>query len=835
MSWDYTRLQIDVTGSVPSESQLWKLHERIWKVAFASLGERHKITLHSWDSNVTVHPTHPCMWFYPGPDLESRVSTDELVYAFPADELNNPVFTYVPVHHWFCLGLAMGHERIIEMARGLELELTLPGFDDVLGTSTFTFAFVSGKLHQLHEGLKLLSQDGWTDPSTLSDAQRESLARIWESKLCECPICPRVRRTARDHAWNTRLAALTKEHGDGAGLFDAMFDQPDFPAEAKAWRAEHGKKLIATDPDAVAVLERHILRGNAEATESLAAALRRKSALRARHLDALASSLQSERPQVLGTLLGVRLEKADFTPALLTALEAALPAVNFEPARTELVGVLSKRVDWTADAAKKRLAALLESDQANTRYAGALLIAYAFNAAKAAGKAKLLGLVDRALGCSEPRIVGAALHAELRKADFDSNRFELLTSLEGLEKDALLRLVERFSALDWKAPKHLEQQKAIAYRFFASPEPDVRKAAVKAFLPGWSSYREMKKKERAIFDELCRAASDTVHPEFVNELIRGYDGLSKDLRKKLLADLDLGVVIENRLARRAPAFPELQALYERMAVERMKRDGTLPSFGCSSGADAVSAAKLAATLIAESNEMSSIERITNAFERRAMVDVLVYGNMWMGSDGRPLAAPGHPDLACFIDALRAKSAELAEGHHVRALRALIAAERLDAAKWLVPVVPTEQIAFLVEALMDAWATAGSSQKSKDSGIAIVQHHPQTVLPAFRAWSTQVGVEHAYFVGMVLAWSAIMNTTQQLDASLEFLDVAFEMKPHPDFLYNKACALIRRPDPEASAAVLAESIQLLPENRDYAKKDADFGKYLDHPAFAPLLA
>lgn len=845
MAWDLTRLEI--AGSEPSESELWTLHERIWKEAFASLGESHKLTLHSLDSNVTIHPNHPSMWFYPGRDTESRASTNELVYSFPADEFNNPVFAYVPVHHWFRLGLAMGRERINELARTLELSITLPGFDEVLGTSSFTFAFVEGKLTQLHEGLGLLSENGWIDAETLPESKRDNLTRIWDSKLCECPICPRVRQRARAHAWTERVATLTEELGSGARLFDAMFDQPQFPAEAKAWRAKHGAELVATDPAAVAVLERRVMEGDTDATGTLASALRRKTKLRARHVEALVASLSSRSTSVLRTLLGVRLEKSDYTPALLDALESALPFVNFEPTRSDLAGALAKRVDWTKGDALRRLATRLASDDANTRYVAALLTAHAFNAAKAAGKAKLLHTLDRALGASDARVVDAALHAKLRKKDFDADRLELLMKIGDVGTKGLLRLVELFATLDWKAPKHLEQQAAIARRFFASSEPAVRKAAVKTFLPSWSTYREMNPKQRTIFDELARAASENVHPEFGNALLCGYDGLSKELRDEVVRALDVRTLNPPTLARRAEAFPELKKLHESLAIEQLEKEGRVPSFSCSSGAQAVSAARLAATCIAKAKTIASLEEVVRAFERGVMLVVLARGNEWTGSDGRPLASPDHPDLAPWTDALRdaekslraanepdaERLRKLIDDRHERSLRRLMSTQRFHQATWVMPVVRAAELESFADALVDYWGRQGDSAELRKATAALVRHHARVLLPAFQRWSAKVGSSHSRFVGIALAWSAMMNNALELDASIDFLDAVFELQPHADFLYNKACALIRRPDPTGAAAALATSIEMLAENRDYAKKDADFGKYLDHPAFAQI--
>ncbi|MEM9075029.1 MAG: hypothetical protein AAGE52_41415, partial [Myxococcota bacterium] len=818
-------------GSDLSERALWTLHKRIWTTAFRSLGRDHKMDLYRLDSNVTIHPQNPALWFYPDADLESAVSSTRLTYAFPADEFKNPVFAYVVVHHWFRMGLGVGAPAIREIAASKGLTIELPTVDDEL-TSSFVFKSIEGRLHQLHDGLSLLSEHGWRKGTELSEAVQAELRAMWEAKECHCPICwrvrPQVQRERRSQAWDGYLAELRGDQHDAVLLDRLLGDTGPFPAEVRAWIAKNAEHVIAADSSTDDVLVRHLHRGSQQAADLLTQLLRRKNTPRRSDLlRVFGRAMSSPHGALVRGLIGQKLRKTEYS-ALAVEMEHALPlAAASEPAKSELVSILSRYADWQDEGTRERLKARLCDEDPSTRRAAAALLAGAFRRVKAAQKKELHPLFVAGLSSSDPAVVREVLRAGLRKADLVGDVYEALVRVaEGAPNPEIARsLIVTFKPLGWSNVTD-DQRPQLAKSFFRSAHASVRRFALETFLP-WVS-REAKRAR--IVDALIEVASETLHSEFLGELLRRFSRLPSELATAVLTKLEgqekilvtkdfpsIGrVALED--ARLVPTFHALVLATAGDAPQEVFVTGSPRADQLSLGALLDAIPKL--------DSADAIAAMVERFELRVGPDLVDLSRVRTSLSARVAAfregSPAQADaLAAFVEAQPQRLIEAARRRGPDALARLIRSDTLS----------TEHTA---GALLVAWTT--QIGETRDVAMKLAESGRQDALvAAFRRWLARRGSSGGQFVNVVLALTSILNNAMRLEASIEVLDLAFGERPHADFLYNKACALLRRKDLEGTAALLARSFEMSPGNRDFAKRDPDFGPYLDHPAIAPLLA
>ncbi len=146
-------------------------------------------------------------------------------------------------------------------------------------------------------------------------------------------------------------------------------------------------------------------------------------------------------------------------------------------------------------------------------------------------------------------------------------------------------------------------------------------------------------------------------------------------------------------------------------------------------------------------------------------------------------------------------------------------------------------AALAEALVASWHHLFDDQHLRAQQMVEAGHGAELAAAFIRWLSTHPAPDLLASLGMRLTGALNvrgLTDPAAFDLCIDVARRAFAEQPDADFLYNAACAHVRRGELERAAAVLAEAIAVDPTQAADARGDTDFQPYLDHPAFARLL-
>lgn len=773
--WDWTRIALSTTeerSNPLTDKQLWTLHAQVWRKAFESLGKGHKMDLYQVDPHVTLQPKHPSMWFYPGEEL-SAVSMSELEYAFPADEFKNPEFAYIPVHHWFRLGLAVGRDGISKILAKKNLAADLPTVEKELVQTTFVLVMHAGKYHQVLGSeagdLSLLSAEGWTKVADLNEPAREQIIGAWRERRCLCGVCARLRPKGEEPSeksrWAHRLVAMQSEHGEGAALLEAMLELHVTGAMDWAvvpWLDKQGAAIVATVPKAAKIVERSIASDDVARRRMgatlLAGAMKRANAEgKEALLAAVLLGLQSTDDVVVERVLRIPLTRKQLSGEVFAALVELLQRYSYhEQAMAALAELFDKNLDWRKakeprlpevaramldspfPAVRRRIARVLKVNLAKTRQK--------FSPNHAALLAELVAAAEREL---TPEIADAVL----KWID------DIPEALSRLLADALAKEID---------PSDID-----IFELFE------------------------RRRTHAELDEACLRML-TVGPDFRRANAARAAGRNVFNARDARAWLAL-------MAKALLRLDEVDAVISILeAVDRVYLDVYRWSGNDEEG-------RLA-------EDLSSVD----GAERRTMVDSVAARAASWREEGRS------------EDAARLESFHRDQP---RRLLASAMAAQYDAATMQARAVaraPLDDPAPVVEVISRLWARRTFSPTLSRKAREVIAGGHDSLVVAHCEHQIHGGLSSEELIPLAMGWSAALNDLRAFDSSVRLLHRAHSVHAHADFLYNEACAYARRGDVEDSAATLARSIEMSPANADDARNDQDFAALREHPAFVALL-